>query len=252
MKVDPDHWLTEVLGLAVFRVTLPAPSSSTGVVTHQLGGRIFQSGRAQAFYYAKVPTTQVGLVRALCAEGFAVVDVNVTFESKPVADPHTLPPDCVVRSAGPSDAEAVQAIASNCFIYSRFHLDPLFSKEQADRVKFEWVRSYCAGRRGERLLVAEIQGQPAGFLAILAAMAHDRPCRVIDLVGVAPAFQRRGVGRALVSQFMSSYLGVCDLLRVGTQVANIPSTRLYEQCGFQLADSAYVLHAHVRGGRVVT
>jgi len=33
-------------------------------------------------------------------------------------------------------------------------------------------------------------------------------------------------------------------LRVGTQVANIPSTRLYEKAGFRLRASHYVLHAH--------
>jgi hypothetical protein len=36
-------------------------------------------------------------------------------------------------------------------------------------------------------------------------------------------------------------------MRVGTQIANIPSLRLYERLGFTMAESAYVLHAH-RGG----
>ena len=38
---------------------------------------------------------------------------------------------------------------------------------------------------------------------------------------------------------------VSRTLRVGTQVANVPSLRLYENCGFRVAESAYVLHGHL-------
>ena len=37
-----------------------------------------------------------------------------------------------------------------------------------------------------------------------------------------------------------------DMLRVGTQVANLPSISLYEKCGFHVAETTYVLHAHVQ------
>ena len=33
-------------------------------------------------------------------------------------------------------------------------------------------------------------------------------------------------------------------VRVGTQIANIPSLRLYESLGFRIADTHYVLHYH--------
>jgi RimJ/RimL family protein N-acetyltransferase len=32
---------------------------------------------------------------------------------------------------------------------------------------------------------------------------------------------------------------------VGTQIANLPSIRLYEKLGFSLVKSAYVMHRHV-------
>ena len=100
-------------------------------------------------------------------------------------------------------------------------------------------------------MVAEWDGVPVGFLAVLAAEVKGCSCRVIDLIGVSNSHQGRGGGRELVDYFRQLYAGKCDLLRVGTQVANIPSARLYERCGFRLAESAYVLHAHVKDGKLL-
>jgi ribosomal protein S18 acetylase RimI-like enzyme len=136
-------------------------------------------------------------------------------------------------------------IAGTCFRYSRFHLDPRVPREIADRIKREWIRNYATKRRGERLLVASLEGRPAGFLAVLASESGGQRIRTIDLVGVAAWAQRRGVGRALVEAFIAASRGVCDVMQVGTQAANIPSMRLYETTGFCMSRSQYVLHGHV-------
>jgi ribosomal protein S18 acetylase RimI-like enzyme len=70
-------------------------------------------------------------------------------------------------------------------------------------------------------------------------------------MGVDRPEQGQGAGHRLVETFIGESAGGCDRLRVGTQLANIPSIRLYEKCGFRLAASEYVLHAHVREGRVL-
>jgi ribosomal protein S18 acetylase RimI-like enzyme len=250
MRIEPDAWLAEVLGHPAFRVYWPAPPTDLSAGAEAPRAALAGSPAGSAFYYAKVPARGVDQVRALCSLGFAVVDVNVSFERSP--DAHTgLPtrPWIQVRDMRPADHADVLDIAGHCFTYSRFHLDPFIAREQANGVKREWVRNYILGRRGERVLVAEWDGAPVGFLAVLAADVPGRSCRVIDLIGVAPERQGRGVGRALVDHFIRAYAGGCDRLRVGTQVANTPSARLYEGCGFRLADSAYVLHAHVKDGR---
>ncbi len=178
--------------------------------------------------------------------GFNVVDVNVTLERTPGSQSSSSVGNSIsVQQATPQDHEDVLNIAANCFVYSRFHLDPLLTQEMANMVKREWVRNYVKGKRGEALLVAKLDGKPVGFLAVLANKDSNGSCRVIDLVGVAPAHQGRGVGRAIVDHFIASSDGLCDSLRVGTQAANIPSLRLYESCGFRVADTTFVLHAHV-------
>lgn len=257
MRIERDPWLEEVLGWDVLRLCLEGPDERLDPLTvrrfmnhaaaRQPGDPAQDERHGRAFYYVKLPADRAGALRALGEVGFYVVDVNVTFEreadAQASADPRSqgASPRVKVRDIQPAEHEAVLKIASTCFVYSRFHLDPEIPDELAHRVKRAWVESYLEKKRGDRLLVGLLDGRPAGFLAELATEAR---CCVIDLIGVDKACQGKGVGRALVSSFIREN-GDGGALRVGTQIANAPSIRLYESLGFRAREAAYVLHAHV-------
>lgn len=224
-QIHEDAWLSDVLGRAAFAV---------------VGDPEVPAAPRPALYYAKVDAADVALVRRLLTRGFAPVDVNLTLARAGTPVPESTA-GVDVATARPEHAEGLLELAGGCFRYSRFHLDPLIAQEDADRVKREWVRSYLDGRRGIELLAALERGRPVGFLAVLAA----GDARVIDLVGVAPHAQARGVGGALVAEFIARHGPAAAELRVGTQVANVPSLRLYERFGFRISHAAYVLHLHV-------
>jgi GNAT superfamily N-acetyltransferase len=219
-----DVWLSEQLGYTV-------------VVLDDEDGAPLATTRSLAV--AKVPVEDVARVERLQRSGFWVVDVNVTLTlaaARAQPRPHTAD----VLPVGPEQAAALLEIAGSCFRYSRFHLDPAIPRPLADRVKREWARSYLDGRRGLELIVAVEGSAPVGFLAVLG----DDGTRVIDLVGVAEDAQGRGVGSALVSAFIERHAADCAVLQVGTQIANIPSLRLYGSFGFAVSSAAYVLHRH--------
>jgi dTDP-4-amino-4,6-dideoxy-D-galactose acyltransferase len=249
VKIELDAWLAEVFGYPVFSVTLQAQGRDEMAAGVSAGMLHDMAQDRPAFFYAKVPTDCVGQAQALNAAGFAVIDTNVTLERSPTRQP--VDPAVVVRDIRPNEHTAVMAIAAACFVYSRFHLDPLIPTALANAVKREWVENYCRGKRGERLWVTEANGRLAGFLAVLATEYKGAPVRVIDLIGVDPTFQGHGVGRGLVRFFIGDSAGRASTLRVGTQAANVPSLRLYEACGFRVAQTSYVLHAHVREGEVL-
>jgi ribosomal protein S18 acetylase RimI-like enzyme len=237
--VARDAWLSSVLDRPVIRVDAtgldPDLREDADSAMSALGEAILSTPRTLA--YAKVPCDRVGVVSLLSRTGFATVDVNVTFEREPgILEPPSVE---VTRAAG-DDGETAAILAGRSFVHTRFHLDPRVGKAGADAVKREWVRSYARADRGDALLVARLGGRVVGFLAALSA----GPAAVIDLVGVAQTAQGRGVGRALVSAFAAHYQGRAEKLRVGTQIANHRSVRLYESLGFRLVDSQYVLHAH--------
>jgi len=252
MEIREDGWLAGVFGHPVFRLELPSPQAPALVDPPDLVERIrcHAAEQAAAFYYTKLDTADVAPVRRLAGAGFAVVDVNVLFElDRPPCAPPAAAAAVEVGDARSEDHQGVRAIAESAFRYSRFHLDPHVPTVLANRIKGEWVASYLARRRGDRLLVARADGRPAGFLAALTAAAGGARCAVIDLIAVAREHQRRGIGEALVAAFVEHYRPRADSLQVGTQVANTPSTRFYERLGFSLRKSQYVLHLHVRAGR---
>lgn len=240
-RVEPDPWMAGVFGHDVYRVTPGHSMADMSVVREHVRAR----PGGPAFYYAKVPTTRVDQVRSLGAVGFSIVDVAVTFERAPGGRVPESATSLLVRPAHAEDRDEVLRIAESCFVYSRFHLDPLVSPAIANAIKREWARNYLLGRRGEGALVACNGEQVVGFLLVLGATDASRRVRVIDLLGVDRACQGQGVGKALVAAFVRCCPQDCALLRVGTQAANVPSIRLYEGAGFRLAASAYVLHAHV-------
>lgn len=234
--IEHDPWLSDVFGWPVYRVGADEATEANDLTNHA-------KAQNRALYFGKVPTNRVDVVRTLARAGFVVVDVNVTYAmDAPYA---TQPPLVDVGECTAKTADAVLDIAGSCFRYTRFHLDPGVDMATAHRIKREWIRNYILKKRGDRLLVAHLEGKPAGFLAALVTSHGGMRTAVIDLVGVATTLQRRGIATSLVRYFIQHYGASCPSLAVGTQVANTPSIRMYEALGFRLARSEYVLHKHV-------
>lgn len=240
MKFARDAWLSEVFGYDAFKLNL----ENDEIIDSK---NVFTKGSlpSRGFYYTKVPVHSVTQVGALTNAGFRVIDVNVTFEREP--ENITINENIIVRDVKPEDKIDVLNIAETSFIYSRFHLDPFVSKELADKIKRDWIANYIRKQRGERLLIAEMEGHPAGFLALLVT---NEKVGVIDLIGVAKNMQGRGVGKRLVQFHINEAVNKYSHLLVGTQIANVSSMRLYQSCGYNISNSTYVLHAHVNEGKV--
>ena len=240
MPIAEDGWLSERVGCPVF--TLDAEASAAELAEH--GG----SAR-RAMYQAKLPTTSVERVRELCAAGMYPVDVAVTLEADPaaIAGPSSSSDEVQVERAIPDQGEALLDIAEASFRYSRFHLDPGVAQATADRIKRDWIESYLRGARGDELLVALVDGRAAGFLAVLVDRSGDPPARVIDLVAVSEEARGRGAARALSARVAADAQSGSELVRVGTQAANVNATRMYERLGFWVARTSYTLHMHVGG-----
>jgi len=221
LGLSEDHWLSEQIGKPVFRLSGEPPE-------------ILPAG----FIYSKLPTGDLPLLGRLQNLGFQLIDTAVTFESPiPLPIPGTLGPQ--FRMAKPGDEADVVRIARESFILDRFHADPAIPNEVADRVKEAWVGNYFSGKRGDWLVIADAGGKPAGFLLLLDSDGK----LVIDLIAVAKAHRGSGLARGMIA-FAASTLTQFYTMLVATQIANIPSMRLYEGIGFRLVGAQYILHSH--------
>lgn len=222
-----DAWLAERLGSGAWWV----PPGTTASELREHAAR-----NGPGFYQAKVDAHDVAAVRELSAAGMTVIDLNLTVARD--ADPEAAPATAVVE-ARPEHAEGVVEIAGRDYDVSRFHMDDQVPAEVASRIKRDWVQAYFDGARGERLLVVERGGRPAGFLAELAS----GDTRVIDLFAVRADDRGAGVGRALVVELLRT---APARVQAGTQGANVRALRFYESLGFRAERAQYVLHLHAR------
>lgn len=245
MSVHADDWLAGILGYPVFRIAVDS-QAAPGWIDREVVPHI-AARSSRTMYYTKVDTADITTVRALSALGLYVVDVNVTLG---IEARDTIPASRPARGVDVFECDdeasglAAMDIAGSAMRFSRFHLDPAVPVEIAHRIKRDWIHSYVRHLRGDVLLVARAGGRIVGFNAILSSVSHGARVSTIDLIAVDPSSQRQGAGRALTAAFIDRYRATSDLLRVGTQAANIPSMRLYEAMGFSIRQTTYVMHLH--------
>lgn len=240
----PDVWLTQTVSFPCYRLNRWGAGGDLGEDAIRL------AGNGKSFFYSKFPTYDVAAGAHVVRAGFTIVDTNITLDWK--GRSFQTNPSVIVDEAQVVQFKPLQDIAACCFQYSRFHLDPLFPNELANLIKRRWIENYCNRTRGSALYAARVGDSVVGFLAVLVPNDGNENMAVIDLVGVAPEYQRQGVGAALVRYFVDSWAGRVEKLRVGTQIANIASLKLYQRCGFELAESSYVFHGHYFDGVLVS
>jgi ribosomal protein S18 acetylase RimI-like enzyme len=197
------------------------------------------------FVWSKVSTDEPCAVTRLVRMGFDLVVTEVQFEL--IVHPGFLirdAPRADIRSATADDRDDVMRIAMEAFEKDRFHRDPQIGVKAAAAVKGAWAGNFFSGSRGDRMLVAADRcggGTVEGFIQLL----DSSPTTIIDLVAVTPSAQGRGLGAALVTAAVASGGQQVERVRVGTQIDNAASLRLYARAGFSLVSSSYVLHHHL-------
>ncbi len=235
-----DPWLTHVLRRDAYRLIVDDDLIQRARDPASREYRLLLELQARpVFIHAKVPTTAMPAIRFLETWGFNVVDTNVVFE-KPAAPACEFVGHCDTRFAAPEDKNQVIELARRSFVYSRLHMDSAIPSAVADDSRAEWVGNFFAGERGDEMIVALVDKRVVGFLLLVRRNDDDL---VIDLIAVDAAQRRKGIASDMIAYAESQLGGYCRML-VGTQVANIPSIRLYEKIGFRMCTSHYVFHYH--------
>lgn len=193
----------------------------------------------------RIPAESLPEAHALQGEGFLLVDCvqslvrslhdGSAIDGAGVADVYPLQPQ---------QAESVVEVARSAFRFDRFHSDPVFTSEQADRLHAAWARSCCEGIAADTVLVAQHGNKIQGFLSFKWE-AHDpaiggQRLATIVLLATAPGHTSRGIGSQLINRCLLSIRQQnADAVRVGTQIQNSRALRLYQKCGFRSVTSSF-------------
>ena len=113
-------------------------------------------------------------------------------------------------------------------IFLRLHPDWKVNQAEA-------VRSSCTNPERE-VFVAVAGGRPVGFVAIALNAFHER-MGVIDMIGVDPDYQRRGISSRLTefaTEHMRSRGMDIAVVETGGDPGHAPARAAYETAGFTL------------------
>ena len=145
-----------------------------------------------------------------------------------------------IREVAEADVEAIVAFSLRAWapifasvrtvlgedVFLRLHPD--WTKSQADTVK-----ASCTSDERD-VFVALADEQPVGFVAIGLNAFHDR-MGVIDIIGVDPDYQRRGIGKALTEfalDHMRRHGMDIAVVETGGDPGHQAARALYEQTSF--------------------
>jgi ribosomal protein S18 acetylase RimI-like enzyme len=170
--------------------------------------------------------------------GFRVIECLMTLSRNLEPQGRELPSGVTI--ATDRDAEGCASLAHHSFTTDRFHADPDIDDALADDLKGQWARNAVLGR-ADCVFVTREDDAITGFNACLL----NGDTAVIDLIGVAPEHQERGLGRALTEAAIAHYSGRAARMHVGTQSCNVASLSLYQAAGFRPVSSALTLHMHL-------
>ncbi|MCK9903162.1 GNAT family acetyltransferase [Parafrankia colletiae] len=96
----------------------------------------------------------------------------------------------------------------------------------------EFVRGVCLGGKA-RVWVADVDGHPVGFVAVIIDL--ESSSGEIEIIGVDPRHQRKGIGNALMTQAVDhirrSGCGVA-VVATGGDPGHAPARATYESAGF--------------------
>ena len=229
--LDKDQWLSSILEKSVFQIDSRLVS--------QLATPHLPQG--PALVMVKVPVGNVLDCIHLQKLNFSLVDTNIQLQR--LSDKSSfLTNNLTIRFSNPSDQEGVLKIASNSFTYDRFHNDPGIRQEAAEKIKVEWAKNYFKNARGNWMIVAEDEGIISGFLQLLHGVDG---ALIIDLIAVDQNYRHTKVAQSMIGFAMQNCETRTEVVRVGTQIANLPSIALYLKMGFSITSAQYVYHYHI-------
>ena len=236
LSCAPRPFETEFLGRKTFHIDVIASSDSAAHAPFLSGTieRLFEEGCE--LLTSRRPEGEP-TIDALQAAGFREIERLVTL-SRPLSK-NSEPLPSGVEVAIPADAEGCAEVAAAAFTFDRFHADPAVNDAAASALKAQWARN-AVGGRADRVFVTREGGTITGFNACL--LRDDTA--IIDLIGVAPSYQGRGLGRKLTAAAVAHYSGKATRITVGTQEHNAASLSLYRAAGFHPLSTAITLHLH--------
>jgi len=175
----------------------------------------------------------------VCAEEWKAhfVDIRVTMESDDLSLTTSGPS---VRACRDEDLPLLRRIARSSHHDGRFFFDSRFQPEQCESFYETWIVRSSEGF-ADKVLVAELNGRPAGYVTCHFEGASKRGR--IGLFAVGEDARGYGMGQDLTAAALHWFSEKqVEHVEVVTQGRNVAAQRLYAKCGFRIRSLSVWYH----------
>lgn len=231
--IQPLAWDSRFLGFPVGRLL------ALNMQEQQLRSTLCEAWQEgwRLLYWAVDPDDKASNQSARAVQAF-LADRKVRFVLDVGLAPQPLPPSIQVANAL---TPALEELAQQSGLHSRFKVDPRFAPGVYERLYSEWIEKSLSGERARVVLQHQLapSAEATGLLTLDA-----RPGRAdIGLLAVHTTMRRQGIGHELI-QAAKHYAAAWQLpqLQVVTQRANTQAYQFYESQGFRLEHEELIYH----------
>lgn len=197
---------------------------------------------------SQVSAEDIELINTLESLGFLIKDIQVTHKydlTGSVNDDYSLPVKFVIRDAMDSDVSLMKEIALKSFRnYGHYFQDKKLNPDRCYEIYGDWIaRSYADPAVADRILVAEVDSEIAGFLSFKIFKEEGRKYAAGGLGAVAEKFRNRDVFGRIVIEGLNwgKELGL-DWVEHNTLITNYPVNRSLSKLGFKTYKSFITMH----------
>jgi len=234
-------WDSGIFGFRCASLQIPEGSVEPAQKEALLVQALVEAGsQAVRFLTARVPCADVETVNACLRAGGVLVDTELTFRKDKSQQAKS------VQAAVPSGfvVEKVQTYwhdglyqLVDTLEHSRFFTDPNIDDELARKLWRTSIHNSCTGRASYSI-VCRHGAEPAGLINVFEADGVSD----IFLIAMLPAYQGKGLGRAMVACYEANLSKDIVAQTVETQLINYPAQRFYARLGYQNVQAKHTIH----------
>lgn len=228
LSLQEDSWLSSIIGVESFKIHVQS--------IEQYINYLPQSVINKPFFHTIKAASGKGFEKGSNVTGLHYIQEMVQY-SWQGARPSKKKLEIFIRNFGIDDKSPILDITKGAFHLSRFHTDPRFSPELAEKIKREWVLNNITLRPNIRTLVAIADREVSGYCCLV----NSSNAVTIDLIATKPDLRGNGIGSALIRASQYFAFSVNKQLLVGTQELN-PANSLYQKCGFNRLTNQLIWH----------
>ena len=193
---------------------------------------------------SKVNAHDTNLINQLENCGFLLKDIQLTYKyelSENICFP--LAEDIKLRTAQLSDKDELYQIAVNSFAsYGHYSADEKLDNSKCKEIYGDWIIRSYDNKVADIIIVAEINGEVAGFLSHKIYENQNRYA-VGGIGAVNPKFRNRDIFRAItISGVNWAIEKKCEWVEHNILITNPPVMRSFAKLGFKPADSSITFH----------